>query len=87
LKNVLIYWMHGEFLVLNKDKMSKSAGSFVTLNNAVDKGINPLAYRYLCLSAHYRSPLSFNWENLKSAQNALNNLYQAIAHLIQNQEK
>ncbi|MBC8388447.1 MAG: cysteine--tRNA ligase, partial [Actinobacteria bacterium] len=44
------------------------------------KGFEPLAYRYLCLSAHYRSPLSFSWENLKSAQNALNNLYQAVAH-------
>jgi len=74
------YWMHNEFLILDKEKMAKSGKSFITLSTLIKKGFEPLAYRYLCLSAHYRSPLSFSWESLKSAQNALNNLYQAIAH-------
>jgi len=74
------YWLHNEFLILDKEKMNKSGESFITLDTLIKKNFEPLAYRYFCLSAHYRSPLSFNWENLKSAQNALNNLYQAISH-------
>jgi len=79
-KSLANYWMHNEFLILDKEKMAKSGESFITLLTLIKKGFEPLAYRYLCLSAHYRSPLSFSWENLKSAKNALNNLYQSIAH-------
>ena len=75
------YWMHGEFLVLNKDKMSKSAGSFITLQDAIKKGINPLAYRYFCLMTHYGKALSFSWEGLESAEIGLNNLYSKIRDL------
>jgi cysteinyl-tRNA synthetase len=74
-------WMHGEFLVLNKDKMSKSAGSFITLQDAIEKGISPLAYRYFCLMTHYRKALSFSWEALESAEVGLNNLYSKIRNL------
>ena len=81
LKESVNYWMHGEFLVLDKTKMSKSAGSFITLNDAIQKGINPLAYRYFCLMTHYRKPLSFSWSALESAQNGLNNLYSDIQSL------
>jgi len=73
------YWMHNEFLVLDKEKMAKSDNGFITLSTLINKGINPLAYRYLCLSAHYRSSLSFNWENLTATQNALTNLYNIIS--------
>ncbi len=73
------YWMHNEFLVLDKEKMSKSGEGFITLSTLVNKNIDPLAYRYLCLSAHYRSPLSFNWDNLDASQNALKNLYNIIS--------
>lgn len=73
------YWLHNEFLILDKEKMAKSGESFITLSTLIKRGFDPLAYRYLCLSAHYRSPLSFSWESLKSAQNALNNLYQVVA--------
>ncbi len=81
IKECVNYWMHGEFLVLNKDKMSKSAGTFITLKDAIDKGINPLAYRYFCLMTHYRKALSFSWEALESAQKGLNNLYSDIQSL------
>jgi len=71
-------WMHGEFLLMNKEKMSKSKGGFVTLSTVVDKGVDPLAYRYLCLSAHYRSQLSFSDETLENAASGLKKLKSSI---------
>jgi cysteinyl-tRNA synthetase len=73
------YWLHNEFLVLDQDKMSKSKNGFITLQTLIDKSFHPLSYRYLCLNAHYRSPLSFSWESMRSAQNALSKLYQSVA--------
>ncbi len=64
------YWMHAEFLVLDKGKMSKSSGSFLTLQTLVDRGYDPLDYRYFCLGGHYRSQLSFSWEGLDQARAA-----------------
>jgi cysteinyl-tRNA synthetase len=64
------YWMHAEFLVLDKGKMSKSSGSFLTLESLIDKGYDPLDYRYFCLGGHYRSQLSFSWEGLDQARSA-----------------
>lgn len=68
------WWMHGEFLVLQKDKMSKSAGNFLTLTSLIDKGYDPLHYRFLCLGAHYRSQLLFSFEALDGARNAFESL-------------
>ena len=68
--------VHGEFLNLKEGKMAKSKGNIVTLKNLKEKNIDPLAYRYLCLNAHYRSKLAFSWEALKAAQNSLDNLYE-----------
>jgi cysteinyl-tRNA synthetase len=65
------YWMHGEFLVVDKGKMAKSAGNFLTLQVLIDEGYDPLHYRYLCLGAHYRSQLFFSFEALSGARNAL----------------
>ena len=73
------YWLHGEFLLINEGRMGKSEGNFITLTTIIDKGITPLAYRYLVLSSHYRSKLNFTWDSLQGAQNALNNLYQDIS--------
>jgi cysteinyl-tRNA synthetase len=64
------YWMHAEFLVLDKGKMSKSSGSFLTLQTLVEEGYDPLDYRYFCLGGHYRSQLSFSWEGLDQARSA-----------------
>lgn len=64
------YWMHAEFLVLDKGKMSKSSGSFLTLQSLIDKGYDALDYRYFCLGGHYRSQLSFSWEGLDQARAA-----------------
>jgi cysteinyl-tRNA synthetase len=77
------FWLHGEFLLLDKEKMAKSAGQFITLQTVIDKGYHPLAYRYLCLTTHWQSPLNFSWTSLDSAQNALNNLYENVSLYIQ----
>jgi cysteinyl-tRNA synthetase len=70
-------WMHGEFLLIGDDKMAKSGGNFITLQTIKDKGINPLAYRFFLLQAHYRKQLAFSWEALQAAQTGLERLYQA----------
>ena len=68
------YWVHGEFLILRSGKMSKSGGTFVTLATLKEKGYDPLAYRYLCLTAHYRTQLEFTFESLDAAAKSLENL-------------
>jgi len=73
------YWMHGYFLQINEARMGKSVGNFLTVQTLVDEGYDPLAYRFMCLGAHYRSRLSFNWEALDGATTALNRL-RAAAH-------
>jgi len=60
-------WMHNNFLVERSGKMSKSSGEFLRLQLLIDKGYHPLAYRMLCLQAHYRSELEFSWEGLNAA--------------------
>ncbi len=64
------YWLHNEFLVLDKGKMSKSAGGFLTLQTLVDRGYDPMDYRYFLLGGHYRSQLQFSWEGLDSARSS-----------------
>jgi cysteinyl-tRNA synthetase len=75
------YWLHGEFLLVEGKKMAKSLGNIYTLNDLIKKGFNPLAYRYLCLGAHYRSKLNFTFDALESAKNALENLYEKVREL------
>ena len=80
------FWMHNNFLVAkDRDgrggKMSKSKGGFATLKNVVDKGVHPLAYRLLCLSAHYRSELEFSPEALAAALTRLTRLMIAVEQL------
>ena len=60
-------WMHNNFLVERSGKMSKSSGEFLRLQLLIDKGYHPLAYRMLCLQAHYRSELEFSWDGLGAA--------------------
>jgi cysteinyl-tRNA synthetase len=68
------YWVHNEFLILGREKMSKSAGTFLTLQNLIDQGYHALDYRYFLLGAHYRSQAQFSYEALKGAQNARKSL-------------
>lgn len=85
-------WMHSAFLTLGKaTKMSKSKGGFITMKTLTDSGYDPLAYRYLCLQAHYRSELELKWvwnvdnqeigkaSNLDTAAATLKRLYERVA--------
>jgi cysteinyl-tRNA synthetase len=62
------FWLHGEFLELDKAKMSKSSGSFLHLDRIMADGFSPLDYRYLLLTTHYRSRLRFSYESLEAAK-------------------
>jgi cysteinyl-tRNA synthetase len=74
-------WMHNNFVVNRGGKMSKSSGEFMTLDRLVERGFHPLAYRLMCLQAHYRSELDFSWENLAAAQVRLKRLVHTVAAL------
>jgi cysteinyl-tRNA synthetase len=75
------YWVHGEFLINETGKMSKSKGSFLTISVLKEKGYAPLDYRYFCLGGHYRSQLVFSWKSLDAAKNGRKNLMKGIALL------
>ncbi|HET8877131.1 MAG TPA: cysteine--tRNA ligase [Casimicrobiaceae bacterium] len=65
------FWMHGYFLLANDAKMAKSAGEFLRIAALVERGYDPLAFRYLCLTGHYRTQLNFTWEALDAAATGL----------------
>ncbi len=67
-KPAVNYWMHGEFMMVNNGKMSKSLGNTYTIDNLKEKGYDPMAFRYMCLNAHYRNKLNFTWDVMQSAQ-------------------
>ena len=73
------FWMHNNFLIDRGGKMSKSAGEFLTLQALIDRGFHPLAFRLMCLQAHYRSELEFSWENLSAAFTRLKRMVMGIA--------
>lgn len=68
------FWMHNNFLIDRSGKMSKSSGEFLRVQLLIDKGYHPLAYRMMCLQAHYRSELEFSWDNLSAAFTRLKRL-------------
>jgi cysteinyl-tRNA synthetase len=80
-KKPVQYWVHNEFLDLGSSKMSRSVGNVVLLSTLKERGFEPMAFRYLMLTAHYRSKLNFSDESIQAAQNALNNLRSDIAEL------
>ena len=80
-KPLVSFWLHAEHLLIDQDKMAKSGENFITLEVLKNHGFDPLAFRYLALTAHYRSKLNFTWESLKAAQNAFDNLREAMKNL------
>ena len=76
-------WMHNNFLIDRAGKMSKSSGDFLRLQVLIDKGIHPLAYRLMCLQAHYRSELEFTWENLVAALTRLKRIVMGVERLVE----
>jgi len=75
-------WMHGEHLDFGHGKMSRSKGNVVLLSTLVEQGIDPMALRYLLLTAHYRSKINLTDESITAAQNGLNNLRDDLAGLL-----
>jgi cysteinyl-tRNA synthetase len=65
------FWLHVDFLRVNGQKMAKSLSNFYTLKDLQEKGFSPLDFRFLVLSAHYRTSLNFSWESLAAAREAL----------------
>ncbi|HEY7333131.1 MAG TPA: cysteine--tRNA ligase [Candidatus Limnocylindria bacterium] len=76
---VVSIWMHGEFLTLADAKMAKSAGNVIRVSELPDKGFEPLAFRYLALTAHYRSKLDFTEDAMHAAASGLRRLRRAVA--------
>ncbi len=74
-------WMHNNFLIDRGGKMSKSTGEFLRLQVLVDRGFHPLAYRLMCLQAHYRSELEFSWDNLAAALTRLKRMVMGVTNV------
>lgn len=62
------YWMHGEFMLVDGGKMSKSLGNTYTIKQLEDRGYTPLDFRFFCLNAHYRKKLNFTFEGLDASK-------------------
>ena len=69
------FWMHNDYVDLGGIKMAKSGDNFITLNTLVEKGINPIAYRFWLLMANYHTKVNFNWDALEASETALKRLY------------
>ena len=65
------FWMHCEFLLIDGGKMSKSLGNTYLVQDLIDRGYDPLSYKMLCFTSHYRNKLNFTWEGLSNSQTAL----------------
>lgn len=83
-KRFVNYWMHVNFLNLDKGKMSKSFGEFLRLNSILEKNISPISYKYLLLMTHYRKELKFSFDSLIAAENAYNKLKKKFISISQN---
>lgn len=68
-------WMHGEYLLIDGGKMSKSLGNVYLLKDIKEKGYNPIVYKLFCYSCHYRNKLNFTWEGIESSSKSLERLY------------
>ncbi len=75
------YWLHGAFLTFKGEKVSKSKGGLFTISELEAQGFNPLSYRYLCLTTHYRKPLEFSLEKLTEAQKTYERLKETISKI------
>ncbi len=81
------FWMHVEFLQVDGGKMSKSLGNVYTISQLQEKGIEPLAYKFFCYTAHYRTKLNFTFEGVTASQKALNRLRESyLKHVNGNEE-
>ena len=68
------FWLHGEYLLINGGKMSKSLGNVYLLKDIINKGYNPLSYKLFTYSSHYRNKLNFTWEGMEASEKAFERL-------------
>lgn len=68
------YWMHGEYLLINGGKMSKSLGNVYLVKDIKEKGYDPIVYRLYSYSCHYRNKLNFTWEGIDATAKSLERL-------------
>jgi len=80
------YWLHTAFLNINKEKMSKSKGNFITIREALQK-YNGTVIRYFFASNHYRTPINFSFENLEQSRSALDRLNNFVLNLKNSKRK
>lgn len=76
------YWMHGEYLLIDGGKMSKSLGNVYLVKDFVKRGYDPIVYKLFSYSCHYRNKLNFTWEGIEAASKSLERLKKGyIVHL------
>lgn len=80
------YWFHNEHLLDDTGKMSKSKGAILTVSKLEDDGYDPLAFRFMCLTSHYRKQLVFSYDALKQAETTLNKLRNRISNIFNDGE-
>ena len=80
------YWVHAEHLNDESGKMSKSKGETLTVSTLINKGYNPLSYRFMCLQSHYRRQLTFSYDSLDGAENSYKKLKNKVLNLSQDGE-
>ncbi|MFH0792385.1 MAG: cysteine--tRNA ligase [bacterium] len=78
-KRTANFWMHNAWLLLKNEKISKSLGNVFLVSDLIEKGYDPLSFRYLVLTSHYRKGLNFTWEGLSASQKALFGLREKMA--------
>lgn len=86
-KDAIRYFLHGEFMTVNGERMGKSLGNTFTLSHLDKKNISPLSFRYLMLSAHYRQLINFTWESLAAAHTTYTNILEELDRLRQEKAK
>ena len=67
-------WLHGEFMKINGNRMGKSLGNFLTLDDLKEKGYTPIDFRTMVIQSHYKTESNFSFDNLEAAKNRLSNL-------------
>ena len=78
-KQTVNYWMHGEFMMVDGGKMSKSLGNVYTIKQLEEKGYDALDFRFFCLNAHYRKKLNFTFEGLSAARTSRERILASLA--------
>ena len=81
------YWMHGEYLLINGGKMSKSLGNVYLIKDIIEKGYDPIVYKLFSYSCHYRNKLNFTWEAIDSTSKSLERLRKGYQNHLQGKDE